>query len=249
MMLLVDVGNTRVKWATRDAGGLAQQHAAAHADWSLGDVNQHLIAPSAVPERIFVSNVGGARMAGLLTAAAMGAWGITPIFVHAAAAAGGVRNAYSEPAKLGVDRWLAMIAAHAMAPSAVCVVSVGTAMTIDGVDAAGRHLGGLITPGPRLMVQSLLGGTSDIAARAGALQLTDAVFATDTATAIHNGARQALAALIMRASSWIHAQVHEQPVIVLTGGASALVDTLLPQDHRLVPDLVLRGLAIVANGQ
>jgi type III pantothenate kinase len=196
---------------------------------------------------VLVSNVSGPRLASLLTEVATQTWSLQPSFVQATAAAAGIRSAYAEPGKLGVDRWLAMIAAHDMVHGAVCVVSIGTAMTIDGLDAGGVHLGGLITPGPQLMVHSLLGGTSDIAARAGAVQPTDALFATDTATAIHNGARHALAALIARASQRIAEQVNAQPILMLTGGATPLIETLVPLGRRVVPDLVLRGLVVLAE--
>jgi type III pantothenate kinase len=247
MMLLVDIGNTRIKWATHDGSGLGPQRAEPHAGWSLSDVHQHITASAGIPQRVFISNVSGPRMAALLSHASTQAWGMQPVFVHATAQAAGVRNAYVEPAKLGVDRWLALIAAHGLVRGAVCVVSVGTAMTIDAVDAHGQHLGGLITPGPQLMVQSLLGGTSDIAARAGTLHATDAVLATDTATAIHNGARHALAALIVRASEWVGMQANQTPAVVLTGGACGLVEDLLPWKCHPVSDLVLRGLAIVGT--
>lgn len=247
MMLLIDVGNTRIKWAIHADGVLGPQHAQAHAGWSLENVRGQIFASVARPDRVIVSNVGGPRLASLLVEAATQVWGLQPTFVQATAAAAGIRSAYAEPGKLGVDRWLGMIAAHDMVPAAVCVVSIGTAMTIDGLDANGAHLGGLITPGPQLMVRSLLGGTSDIAARAGAVQPTDALFATDTGTAIHNGARHALAALIVHASQRIAEQVNDQPTLVLTGGASALIETLVTLDHKTIPDLVLRGLAVLAK--
>lgn len=247
MMLLVDVGNTRIKWATLDAGVLGAQHAEPHGRWSSNHVQQHIIGASAPPARVLVSNVGGPRMAELLTDAVARAWGLQPMFVQATAQAAGVRNAYPEPGKLGVDRWLALIATHHRLSRAACVVSVGTAMTIDGLDAHGQHLGGLITPGPQLMVESLLGGTSDIAARAGTRQATNAILASDTATAIHNGARHALASLIVRACYWMRVQAGDSPAVVLTGCAAALVEELLPWKAESVPDLVLRGLAVIAT--
>jgi type III pantothenate kinase len=249
MMLLVDIGNTRIKWATYDTQGLGRQQAAVHAGWSYADLQQHIVRTTATPDRILVSNVAGPQLAALLTDVVTEAWSKQPDFVHAGTVAAGVHNAYVEPAKLGVDRWLGMIAAHRMAPGAVCVVSVGTALTIDGVDAAGRHLGGLITPGPQLMVRSLLGGTSDIAARAGALHASDAIFCTDTAAAIHNGARHALAALIVRAADWTERQTGERPTVILTGGAASQVETILPWSCRTAPDLVLQGLAVIADEQ
>ena len=106
-------------------------------------------------------------MGDLVRTAIAQAWQIeAAVRALARQSAGGIRNAYPEPAKLGVDRWLAMLGGHALERGAVCVVSVGTAMTIDGVDADGRHLGGVIVPGPDLMVGSLLKNTSDIAQRA-----------------------------------------------------------------------------------
>lgn len=248
MRLLVDIGNTRIKWASHDSVEFGPQGAEAHGGWGLSEMQRHITMQASAPERILVSNVAGSHIAAIFTEAALQAWGLRPVFVHSTAEACGVRNAYAEPGKLGVDRWIGMIAAHHSVPRAVCVVSVGTAMTIDGLDANGQHLGGLITPGPQLMVRSLLGGTSDIAARVGALQLTDAVFGSNTATAIHNGARHALAALIVRAAEWTHQQAGEQPTVILTGGASELIEPLLPWPASSVPDLVLRGLAILEDG-
>ena len=246
MILLVDIGNTRVKWATHGPCGLSPQQAAPHAGWSVGEVRQQITAQMPAPERIVVSNVAGPRMAALLTDAAHQAWGIEPTFVHSKASEGGVRNAYSEPDKLGVDRWLGSIAGHRMAAGAVCVVSIGTAMTVDAVDASGRHLGGLIVPGPDLMKHCLLAATSDIAARTGQSQAADSIFAADTAGAVRQGTRHALAALIARCVELMHLQTGQQPTVILTGGATDQIEPLLAVDHRSVPDLVLRGLAIVA---
>ena len=91
--------------------------------------------------------------------------GRPPEFASSTDTAAGVRNGYSNPAQLGVDRWLAVIGAFHRHRDACCVVDAGTALTIDGVDATGQHLGGFIVPGPRLMVESLLTGTSDLADR------------------------------------------------------------------------------------
>ncbi len=244
--LLIDAGNTRIKWATLAAAGLTAQRAAVHAGWSIADVRERIVDAQPPPQRVIVSNVAGPRIAALLIDAAVEAWGIQPILVSSTAAAAGVRNAYSEPAKLGVDRWLAMIAAHRLESGAVCVVSVGTAMTIDSLDASGQHLGGLIVPGPDLMMRSLLGGTSDIAARVAASPMSDVIFATNTATAIRNGARHALAALVMTSLHSTQQQTGQKSVLIITGGASGEVEPLLPVDCRVIPDLVLRGLAVMA---
>ena len=155
--------------------------------------------PALRDDRVLVSNVSGPRMADIVRAAVAQAWQVEPEFVTSSATAGGVRNAYRQPQQLGVDRWLAIIGAHAIEHAAVCVVSVGTALTIDGVAADGRHLGGVIVPGPDLMLSSLLRNTSDIAQRAQQGSASNALFADNTLGAIQQGAEHALAALVERA--------------------------------------------------
>lgn len=196
---------------------------------------------------MWVSNVSGPRMAQVVRAALAQSQRVEPEFVTATAAAGGVQNAYPQPMKLGVDRWLAMIGAHASERSAVCVVSVGTATTIDGVEAQGRHLGGVIVPGPELMVSSLLQNTSDIARRAEQGTTSDGFFADNTLGAIRQGAEHAAAALVERAVATMHRQLNETPKLFLTGGASARLEKSLALPRRLVPDLVLKGLAVLAS--
>jgi type III pantothenate kinase len=177
----------------------------------------------------------------------MQTWQVEPEFVTSSAAAGEVRNAYPQPQQLGVDRWLAIIGAHALERTAVCVVSVGTALTIDGVAADGRHLGGVIVPGPDLMVSSLLRNTSDIAQRAQQGTTSNALFADNTLGAIQQGAEHALAALIERAVGVMRQSLQATPTVVMTGGASARVEKSLELPYRTVPDLVLRGLAVLAT--
>jgi type III pantothenate kinase len=200
-----------------------------------------------MPKRVLASNVGGERVATIVRDASMQCWSIEPEFIHSTTAAGGITNAYPEPAKLGVDRWLAMIGAYAEHRKALCVVSVGTAATIDGLDATGRHLGGLIIPGPDLMVGSLLRNTSDIARRAQEGSVGSGVFANNTLGAIHQGAAHAVAALAERAVESMQAQLGARPLVILTGGASAEVARLVRFPHTLTVDLVLRGLIVLAN--
>jgi type III pantothenate kinase len=199
------------------------------------------------PERILVSNVGGARAADLVRVAAAQIGSAQPEFVESSASACGVRNAYTEPAKLGVDRWLAVIAAHSLERRAACIVSVGTAMTIDAVDRTGQHLGGVIVPGPDLMVSSLLRNTSEIAGRAEQGSIGEGVFADNTLGAIHQGSIHALAALVERAVASLQSRTGESPALLLTGGASQQFEGLIGLPRRFIPDLVLRGLARLAN--
>jgi len=224
MMLLIDIGNTRIKWAVHDAAGLSPQQAATYAGWSMEQFSETVLASVPRPERVLVSNVGGTAAGGIVRDAIERRWGVPAEFIVSTAAACGVRNAYPVPANLGVDRWLGVIAAHAMAKRVSCVVSVGTAMTIDGVDASGQHLGGVIVPGPALMVGSLLRNTSDIAQRAQHGVATDALFADNTLGAIHQGSAHALAALVERAVETMRHRANAAPFVLVTGGAAPVVE-------------------------
>lgn len=246
MALLIDIGNTRVKWARFENAALQPQSAAPHADWTVQSVVETVLQRGGRSDRVLVSNVAGPRMADAVRTAVAQAWQIEAEFVTSTTAAGGIRNAYPQPAKLGVDRWLAMIGAHALERGAVCVVSVGTAMTIDGIAGDGRHLGGVIVPGPDLMVGSLLNNTSDIAQRSQQGDTADRLFADNTLGAVWQGAEQALAALVERAVAVMRRTLNETPKLLVTGGASERVEKSLGLPYRAVPDLVLRGLAVLA---
>lgn len=246
MILLIDIGNTRIKWAALRDGELGPAQAAVHAQWSDTDCAQ-AFAALARPERVLVGNVGGERIARIVREGARSQWGLEPEFIQSSQTAAGVRNAYAEPWKLGVDRWLGMIGAFASQRGAVCVVSIGTAATFDAVDASGHHLGGLIVPGPNLMVSSLLSNTSEIARRTENGSIQSDVFADNTLGAIHQGALHALAALAERTVAAAQARLGEPPQLVLTGGAGAQVARLIGVAHVWMPDLVLRGLAALAT--
>lgn len=246
MLLLIDIGNTRIKWARADAQRLGEQSAAVHANWSEQDFIEQVLNSGPRAERVLIANVGGKRMGDLVQAALLRHWQLQPRFMQSPAAGSGVSNAYPEPAKLGVDRWLAMLGARSLAAGPVCVVSVGTALTIDGVDAGGRHLGGVIVPGPDLMVSSLLKNTSDIAQRAATGRTQEQLFADNTLGAIQQGAVQALAALVDRAVVTLQEQLGQAPSLLLTGGAGARIRAAIHASSREIPDLVLRGLLVAA---
>jgi type III pantothenate kinase len=249
MYLLIDIGNTRIKWAWLDAHGLGEQSAAAHADWTSRQVNDQVLASDTAPARVLVANVSGPRMAELLCEALQERWQIAPTFVASAAAACGVSNGYADYRKLGVDRWLGVIAAHASGTRAFCVVSVGTAMTVDGVTADGRHVGGVIVPGPDLMCSTLMRHTSDILKHAQDGVAGKELFADNTLGAVRQGALHALAALIERAVESMRSELKETPVLLLTGGAATSVQHLLAMTSTVVPDLVIRGLAVIAAAE
>ena len=241
--LVVDIGNTRVKWARFANGRLQRQHAAAHATWRAKDFEKHLLGHAQDIERIVVASVAGAQLNRHLTAAARRVSGVTPKFVATRRHLAGVTTTYVRPWRLGVDRFVAVIAAHKRAPHrAVCVIDIGTAMTIDLVDSAGEHLGGSIIPGPQLMVESLLKSTSGIRRRSRGKIRSHSLFVRDTRAAIERGAHHAVAAAVDYAVAEARHAFGTAPLVLLTGGAAESVQPLIQSAHTLVPDLVLRGL-------
>jgi len=247
MVLLIDIGNSRLKWATLHAGALSEMRAASYANWTRRDVNEQVLGPAGCVEQVLVSNVGGRRIAALVNEAVREPWGIAARFVIPTSWAAGVRNGYADPGQLGADRWAALLGAQAMGVGAACIISVGTAMTIDGLDDSGQHLGGLILPGPDLMVASLLGHTSDLAERSRGGATGSTLFADNTRGAIQQGTCHALAALVERAIDAMGAASGTTPAVLLTGGACARIEPYLARPARTVPDLVLRGLAVLAE--
>ncbi|MBW4052848.1 MAG: type III pantothenate kinase [Proteobacteria bacterium] len=244
--LLVDIGNSRVKWAWLEGGRLGKARAADHSGWRARDFARRVIGSKRNIERILVASVAADALTDALAAAARLAGAPAPERVTTQRRACAVTVGYIDPWRLGVDRLLAMIAAHRrFAGQPVCAVAVGTALTIDLVGANGRHWGGSIIPAPPLMVASLLEGTNGIRRRAqgGASGRGRALFGRSTRAAVEQGARYAAAAAVDRAVSEATEVVGREPQLVLTGGGAPGLRPLLRTASVLVPDLVLEGLA------
>jgi len=245
--LLVDIGNTRIKWARLDAGRLSKARAAVHSTWRTGDYARRLLG-SNPPERVLVSSVAGSKVNQALAAAARRA-GAKVEFVTVPRRGGGVTVGYVEPWRLGVDRFVAAVGGHQLFQGiAVCVVAVGTAMTLDLVGADGRHRGGAIIPAPHLMVETLFSQTNGIRRRAqGGAGGGTGLFGRSTRAGVIQGARYAAAALIDRAVAEAVMLVGRRPLVVVTGGGAGVVRPLLQSPCVGVPDLVLRGLAVMTQ--
>ncbi len=250
-VLLVDVGNTRIKWARLDGGSISRGRGAAHSAWRSATYAGRLFGKGLRPTLMWVSSVAGPRVNRALAAAARRA-GVTPTFVSVPRSGGGVRVGYLEPWRLGVDRFVAAVGARRLFPRApLCVVGVGTAMTVDLVGADGRHRGGAIIPAPALMVDTLFARTYGIQrrARGGSRGGGAALFARSTRAAVVQGSRYAAAALIDRAVEEARVLLGRKPLVVLTGGQADTVRPLVKSRRVLVPDLVLQGLAVLARSE
>ncbi|WP_235872372.1 type III pantothenate kinase [Pseudoxanthomonas winnipegensis] len=154
----------------------------------------------------------------------------------------GLRVAYAEPARLGVDRFLAMLGARARGAGPWLVAGVGTAVTIDLVAADGAHLGGRIAPSPQLMRQALHRAAAQLPAEGGVFD----EFASETVDALTSGCDGAAVALIERSLAQGAQRLGQTPSLLLHGGGSAPLAALLPQAQR-IDSLVLEGLAVWAG--
>ena len=247
-ILLVDIGNTRVKWATLRGAKQSRMQAAAHEDSGLALRALVREAPRDV-DRVIVVSVVDEALSRVLDAAARRRFGVNPEYIASTRRACGVTNSYRDTWRLGADRWVSAVGAHALTGGrAVVIANVGTALTIDAVSSGGRHRGGAIIPGPKVMVESLLAGTHGIRRRAqGGDASVRTLFATDTASALAAGSQFAAAAFIDRAVAEAARSIRGRPVLFLTGGAAPRLERHLVNEFRAFPDLVLRGLAVFAN--
>ncbi|MFN3918756.1 MAG: type III pantothenate kinase [Methylohalobius sp.] len=244
--LLVDSGNSRLKWGILRQGRLTPGPPLATA----GRITETDLARlwgdlSATPRRVWIANVAGEQVAACLRAFVRARWQMEPEFVRPQAAGFGVINGYLRPETLGVDRWLALIAVRNRYALPACIADCGTALTVDLIDGSGRHLGGLICPGLKLMAEALTQKTA--AVRLGAWSGQTEALGDHTVAAVHLGARQAALGLIER-TFWQQQKHHPKLCLILTGGDAAELCPKLKVPAQLVPDLVLEGLAVISRG-
>jgi type III pantothenate kinase len=247
MILLLEGGTTRLNWAWFDGRELREPGAMVHHGADPEDWQSALTRPAHRPERIVVANVAGPAFARVLSDWASAAFDRRPEFIVTTVEAGGVRNAYANPATVAVDRWLGMIAAHRNTRAPVCVVRAGTIVSVDAINAAGQHLGGYIVPGLRLMPEALHARTSGVgpAARAAAPAI-GSFFGINTAGAVTQGARVAAAALAERTLTELERLTASVAEVFVTGRDAAEVVSVMTRSAQVVPDLALRGLAALA---
>lgn len=242
MKLLIDFGNTRLKWATLTQQRLQAGGVFAHAGSALiGELRREWSGFAQV-EAVLVASVVSVAREAELEAFVHERFGLHAEFLRSPAAALGLRNAYVHPERLGIDRFLAMAAAHAQRPCARVLVSVGTAMTLDALAADGLHHGGLIVASPRLMREALLAGTARIGASEGQYDEMPG----NTADAVASGALYAAAGAIERFCATATQRFGAVPVMLLTGGGAEEIAPLIGPAER-THDLVLRGLALWAQ--
>lgn len=237
---LFDVGNTRLKCAPLAGVRAGPVHAITHERDAAVDAVAAALA-TALPTRMaraYVASVAGdAVTAGVLQALAIRTRQI--VRVRTVATFESLRIAYADPARLGVDRFLALVAAHGLAEAGdVLVCGVGTALTVDLLDRDGLHHGGALAPSPTLMRDALHARVPALPVDGGAV----VDFAADTADALATGCEDAALGAIERLQARALARLGRPVRVLLHGGGAAVLAARLPQASH-APDLVLAGLA------
>lgn len=252
MLLLIDSGNTRIKWAlvkgkdwlrsgvlpVAQADELVQ-HLAGYFGPSAGSGQALLGEGLHDIEQVWVSNVAGEQVARHIRNFGVKC-NIKPRFVVAQQQQCAVRNGYSQAGQLGSDRWAALIGAWHLMREECLVVNCGTATTIDALSGQGEFTGGLILPGVELMQNSLCATTAQLMPGRGEY----VPFPNNTADAMFSGAIQASCGAIQRQHALLD---HDSAPVVLSGGAADVLKDQLKMPVRIVENLVLQGLLIIAQ--
>lgn len=247
--LAVDIGNTRLKWALhtapkRDALVLAQGvefleniEKLAEGAWSQLASPKYMlgcvVAGDAVKRRVEEQ---------------MESWDVSAQWVVASSSEAGLINGYDHPSRLGADRWVTMIGAWhlnlAQAPARpMVVVMVGTAVTVDAIDASGRFLGGLILPGHGIMLRALESGTAGLHVPTGNV----CEFPTNTSDALTSGGTYAIAGAVERMVAHVRQRCGVEPRCIMTGGAGWKMAPSMSLSFELVDNLLFDGLLEMAE--
>ena len=248
--LAIDIGNTRLKWALYDAahpGAALQAHGAEFLDhierlaegpWA------NLPAPSAMLGCVVAGDAVRRRAEEQIVER----FECAPRWVVACAAEAGIVNGYDHPTRLGADRWVAMIGArHRMLGTGparpMVVVMIGTAVTVEAIDASGKFLGGLILPGHGIMLRALESGTAGLHVPTGEVR----EFPTNTSDALTSGGTYAIAGAVERMVQHVRSHCGAEPACYMTGGAGWKMAPVMNGDFELVESLIMDGLLVIAR--
>jgi len=246
--LAIDVGNTRLKWALYQSPHVNAPVLAQGVEF-LDNIDKladgpwaRLAAPDYMLGCIVAGDVVRRRVE-----EQMEIWEVAPQWVVPSAAEAGLTNGYDHPTRLGADRWVAMIGAWhrslGTGPARpMVVVMVGTAVTVDAIDASGKFLGGLILPGHGIMLRALETGTAGLHVPTGEVR----EFPTNTSDALTSGGTYAIAGAVERMVQHLRAHCGAEPRCVMAGGAGWKMAPSMSLQFELVDNLIFDGLLELA---
>lgn len=242
--LAVDVGNTRLKWAQYASchpGAAMLSHGAVFLETidDLADSDWKNLAP---PSQMLGCVVAGEAVRRRVEEQ-MELWDVEPHWVVSSQSEAGLVNGYDHPNRLGADRWVSLIGARARLlasgpPRPALVVMIGTAATVDAIDAEGRFLGGLILPGFGLMLKALEMGTAGLKFPTG--DVVD--FPTNTSDALMSGGANAIAGAVERQYRKLLKRTGREPALFMTGGAAVKLAPITDLPFETVDTLIFDGL-------
>jgi type III pantothenate kinase len=248
-LLAIDVGNTRLKWSLYDEPAPGARVLAQGVEFleNIEKLSDGDWATLATPDRMLGCIVAGDAVKRRVQEQ-MEIWDVSPNWVVSSAAEAGLVNGYDHPTRLGPDRWVAMIGArHRMQARGerrpMVVVMVGTAVTVEAVDAQGRFLGGFILPGHGIMLRALESGTAGLHVPTGEVR----PFPTNTSDALTSGGTFAIAGAVECMVRNVRQHCGEEPACFMTGGAGWKMAPALSVDFELTESLIFDGLLVIAQ--
>lgn len=245
MILCIDIGNTRIKWARLTDAGVKFGGAHAYKKRDFFALLAEIWADIEMPERVFVSNVAGQTLGAALQTWVMQHWHI-PTEVLTTQTHPTLELSYATPETLGVDRWLNMLAARQCHQEPYCIVDSGSFITVDIIDADGVHQGGYITPGLDMMYAALHHYSQGRLALSNESDFAALTYGQTSETCIQHGCGRMIVAFINDITQQVQDQYGAQAHYIITGGNAALLLGKLkaPFQHR--PALVFEGMAVLA---
>lgn len=250
--LVIDIGNTRLKWAVyaEAAPEALMLGSGAAVLEDIDDLGQGHWRGMPAPDAMLGCAVAGEAIRRRVDEQIVEAWGLRPQWAVAQRQAAGVVNGYDHPHRLGADRWAALVGARgrlsaspaAPGATAALVVMVGTAVTVDALDASGRFLGGLILPGFGLMLRALEIGTAGLKVPMG--EVHD--FPSNTSDALMSGGADAIAGAVERMHARLAERCGGSPRVILSGGAASKLATCMRLPFETAETLVFEGLLRLA---
>ena len=242
--LLIDLGNTSLKWTFVERDKLIEVNRVSHQKQLRAHHFEQIWGSISPPRAVWATAVAPQSLQDDLRNWIERRWSVPVHFMRTQRSAAGVTCAYQQPQQLGVDRWAAMLAAYHYHPQGVCVLDCGTAITLDLVHCNGVHLGGYILPGFGLMRQSLLTGTAitEVAEEDPAGE-----WGNSTASCITLGTRKAVASLVESTIERFQAAGVCDPALILTGSSIDEIESVIEIDYEVREHLVLEGLFLFAR--
>ena len=244
MKLLVDIGNTRVKWACAEGDTLSGHDGFTYTRDTLAGLLASHWRSLAQPEQVCIASVADTGTTAEVLVYTRKTWSLEPRQAVTEKERAGITNAYAQVSAMGVDRWLAMLAAWTRYKRPVCVIDCGTAITVDVILGDGRHAGGFILPGLLLTASTLERKTHGIQEHHG--MTPELEFGRSTSDCISNGFAFALAGLVERCAAKTREEEGVELSFVITGGWAEQALPLLPGHYSHEPHLVLEGLSLIS---